>query len=74
MTNVLILLHPVVTTDAQLVENTMNFYKSRSSEVHQFLLPNFLEAYDTIDTTFDYIYYLGPSADDSNKSELSLLL
>lgn len=74
MTNVLILLHPVVTTDAELVENTMSFYKSKSYEVHQFLLPNFLEAYDTIDNTFDYIHYLGPSAEDSNKSELALLL
>ncbi|KKA03894.1 Fe-S cluster assembly protein HuDRE2 [Hanseniaspora uvarum DSM 2768] len=74
MANVLILLHPVVTTNAELVENTMSYYKSKSYEVHQFLLPNFLEAYDTIETTFDYIHYLGPSAEDSNKSELALLL
>lgn len=72
---VLILLHPAITTQPEIVESLLNAYKNDSSnDVHQYLLPKFLESYEEMDEVYKIIHFLEPQPSACDRSVLALIL
>lgn len=72
---VLVLLHPAITTKPEIVESILTKYKSNNlNEVHQFLLPKFLESFEEIEDVYQTIHFLEPQPSECDRSVIALIL
>lgn len=67
----LILLHPAVTTTPDAVESVLSTY---AGEVHQYLLPNFLESFRELEDEYSGIHFVEPQPSECDRSVVALIL
>ncbi|XBW36663.1 hypothetical protein QEN19_002237 [Hanseniaspora menglaensis] len=69
---VLILLHPAVTAQPDIVEAIFAAYSEE--EIHQYLLPKFLESFENIQDEYQTIHFLEPQPSECDRSVVALIL